>query len=113
MLWGWEPTTFYQYDGDRLVSSVTESQWDEEQVALLLAEEQITRLTGPNGEWMPEATSDAADPMSYSGWRYVPTGPFTNQAEKARLDALEAHRKELGEDGNLNGVYFGVERMEY
>lgn len=114
MLWGWEPRTFYNYDDTgRMVSSRTESQWDEDQVELLLADDYIRRMTGPNGEWMPDATSEEADPMNYSGWRYLPTGPFTNQAEKVRLDALEAHHKALGDDGNLNGVYFGVERMDY
>lgn len=114
MLWGWEPQTFYEYDGDRLVSSRTESAWDDEQIALLLAEDQIRKLTGPNGEWMPDATSEGADPNEYaSGFRYAPTGPHTNWAEKMRLDSLDALRKSLGEDANMNGVYFGVERVEY
>lgn len=62
---------------------------------------------------MPDATSDAADPMSYSGMRYVAKGPFTNWAEKEKQDALEALRKKSGEKANLNGMYFTVERFEY
>lgn len=89
-----------------------EPEWDDEDRALIVAEDLVRRLTGPNGEWMPEATSDDADPMNYSTWRYVASGPHTNWAEKARLDALEAHRKAEGDDANLNGVYFGVERVD-
>jgi hypothetical protein len=96
-----------------MVSSVVEAEWDDEQVDLVIAEQMVRNLTGPNGEWMPEATSDAADPMAYSGMRYVASEPFTNWAEKARLDAQEAYRKSLGENGNMNGVYFTVDKFEY
>jgi hypothetical protein len=96
-----------------MVSSVSESEWDDEQVDLVIAEQVVRNLTGPNGEWMPEATSDAADPMAYSGMRYVANGPFTNWAEKERLDALDAHRKQMGENANLNGVYFTADKFEY
>jgi hypothetical protein len=96
-----------------MVSSVVESEWDEDQLDLVMAEQMVRNLTGPNGEWMPEATSDDADPMSYSGMRYVANGPFTNWAEKERLDALDAHRKAMGEGANLNGVYFTADKFEY
>jgi hypothetical protein len=96
-----------------MVSSVVEPEWDEEQLDLVMAEQMVRNLTGPNGEWMPEATSDDADPMSYSGMRYVANGPFTNWAEKERLDALDAHRKAMGEGANLNGVYFTADKFEY
>ena len=96
-----------------MVSSVTEPEWDAESLDLVLAEDIIRRMTGPNGEWLPEATSEAADPMAYSGFRYAANGPFTNWAEKARLDELDAHRKALGDGANLNGVYFTAEKFEY
>jgi hypothetical protein len=96
-----------------MVSSVREPEWDEEQLDLIMAEQFITRMTGPNGEWMPEATAEAADPNAYSGYRYVGKGPFTNWYEKARKDAEDAHRKALGDDANLNGVYFTAEKFEY
>lgn len=108
------PRTFYDYDDDgRLVSSWSESEWDEEQVGWLVADERVRRLTGPNGEWLPEATSDAADPMSYSGLQYVVTegAPFVNWAEKTRLDAVEAYKKQAGKDANLNGLYWPVEKL--
>ena len=114
MLWGWEPRTFYEYDDDgRLVSSWTESPWDETERDLLIAENIVTRLTGRNGEWLPDATSPNADPTAYSGYRYVRRGPFTNWSEKERLDGLDAHAKSLGENANMNGVYFTVERLDY
>lgn len=34
---GWEPVTAYTYDGDRLVSSVPEAEWDDEQQGWTLA----------------------------------------------------------------------------
>jgi hypothetical protein len=109
------PRTFYEYDDDgRLVSSYSEPEWDEDSVTELQALEYVVRNTGPNGEWLPEATSDGADPNDYSsGFGYRPTGPFTNWAEKMRLDALEAWKKEAGPKANANGLYFGVERYEF
>lgn len=109
------PRTYYEYDDDgRLVSSWTESEWDQEQIDLLLADDRIRRLTGPDGEWLPDATNPAADPTEYSsGYRYIHKGPFTNWAKKERLDAEAARRKELGPDGNTNGEYFTVERLDY
>ena len=92
---------------------MTESEWDDESRDLVIAEQMIRNLTGPNGEWLPDATSDKADPMAYSGYRYAADGPFTNWAEKERLDALDAHRKAMGENANLNGVYFTAEKFTY
>lgn len=34
---GWEPVTKYAFDGDRLVSSQPETEWDEEQQSWMLA----------------------------------------------------------------------------
>lgn len=93
-----------------------ESDWDDEQRDLVIAEQIIRNNTGPNGEWMPDAVSkplEGADPNAYSGYRYVTNGPFTNWAEKARRDAEDEYRKALGENGNMNGVFFGVEKFEY
>lgn len=95
------------------MSSWSEPEWDDESRDLLVASDIVQRLTGPNGEWMPDATDPDADPMVYNGWRYVADGPWVNWAEKERLDALDAHKKLLGEDANLNGVYFGVKRVDY
>jgi hypothetical protein len=70
--------------------------------------------TGPNGEYLPEATADGGDPLDYtSGFGWVPTGPFTNWYEKTRLDALDQFKEAQGEKANLNGVYFGAEMVTY
>lgn len=61
---------------------------------------------------MPEATSDEADPNEYGRFRYVASEEKTNWAEKARLDKIEALRKEKGEGANMNGVFVTVERRE-
>lgn len=72
----------------------------------------MERNTGDFGEWLPEATSHAAAPSSYdSDYTYVPTGPHTNYARKAALDAMDAHKKSAGDNANLNGVFFDVERV--
>lgn len=110
---GWEPTTFYVYDdAGRLVSSTPEAEWDDEQRALIEAEQIVRTNTGSNGEWLPEATSDDADPNNYV-MRYVPSPEKTNWAEKARLDALDQIRKDKGENANMNGVYVTVEEYRY
>ena len=96
-----------------MVSSITESEWDDESRGLVVAEDIVRRMTGPNGEWMPDATSEAADPNAYSGYRYMAQGPFTNWAERAKADALDEYRKSMGEGANLHGVYFTAERFDY
>lgn len=104
----------YEHDTNgRVVASVTESEWDQEQIDLLVAEDQLRRLTGPNGEYLPDATSASADPNEYSGYRYVATGPHINWAEKTRLDAIDAHRKKVGDTADLNGTYWTVDRLDY
>lgn len=97
-----------------MVSSVVESEWDQDQVDLLIAEERLRVLTGPNGEYMPDATAPGANPNEYaSGYRYVVDGPHTNWAERARLDAIDQYKKQAGENANLNGMFWTVERLDY
>lgn len=92
-----------------------EPEWDAEQIDLLLAYEAYMRDIGPNGEILSEATSEQAEPTYYGegSIRYLAKGPFTNQAEKARLDAAEEYRKSLGDKANLNGMYWTVEKNTY
>lgn len=87
-------------------------EWDDEQRAYVEAEQVVRTNTGHNGEWLPDATSDDADPNNYV-MRYIPSGEKTNWAEKARLDALDAIRKGKSEDANMNGVYVTVEEYRY
>lgn len=108
------PRTFYEYDGDRLVSSWTESEWDEESLDLAIAYDTVEKLTGSDGEWLPDATSPGGDPTDYqSGFGFRGKGPFTNWHQKAKLDAFDDYRKNAGEKANLNGVYFTAERYDF
>lgn len=95
-----------------MVSSQPEPEWDDEQVDLVVAEDIVSRLTGRHGEWLPDATNDdIADPNNYSGLRYDadPDGPFTNWAEKAYQDAMDALKKG---DGNVNGQYITIKATD-
>lgn len=90
--------------------------WPEEDRDWVIALGRVQRNTGDHGEWLPDATSRRADPQDYdvpNPIRYKPTGPYMNWAVKAVKDAEAAHQKEAGEGANLNGVYFGVEAVEY
>jgi hypothetical protein len=103
------------YDGDRMVSSYTEPEWSDEDRDMMLAHTRLELRTGPSGEYLPEATSDAASPENATspGYGYVAKGPFTNWAQKAKQDAWDARKKSLGENANMNGVYFTVDRFDY
>jgi len=60
---GWEPAevTTYEYDGDRLVRSVTvrEGEFTPDEVALLLASRRVAADMGSHGVPMSEATDPA------------------------------------------------------
>lgn len=95
-----------------MIGSRLEPEWDEEQRDLIVAESIVRANTGRFGEWLPEATSDDADPNSYK-IRYK-THERINWAEKEWADADEAARKAAAkEDGNTHGVFFELERFEY
>lgn len=105
----WKPWTWNRI---KTVVVIAEPEWDTEQVDLLLALELFKRDLGPNGELMSEATSEAADPNNYRDpLRYVSHGPFTNWAEKAKQDAIDAFKKD-SPDANMNGMYWTVEKQE-
>lgn len=94
---GWLPT-----DG--------EPEWDHEQRALMIAYLRVERNTGRYGEWLPDATSDRADPNNYGDpLRFYAHGPFTNQAEKAARDAEDAWTKLAGKSPNKNGMFWTVD----
>lgn len=76
----------------------------------MLAFDTVERLTGRYGEWLPEATSEDADPNNYK-MRFI-ASERVNQAEKAAGDMIDALRKERKDNGSMNGVYVTVERMD-
>lgn len=80
----------------------------------MLAEARLQALTGRYGEYLPEATADGADPTEYdSGYRYVAEGPHMNWAEKAHDDAVDAWKRDAGENPNMNGRYWTVRKLEF
>lgn len=116
---GWEPveSTKHFYKQGKLFRTETtrEPEWDMEQVDLLLAAEAYKSDLGAHGHLLSKATNADADPNNYgSPLRYVAHGPFTDWAEKARLDKIDAYRKSFpeGADVNMNGMFFTVEEIE-
>lgn len=105
---GWEPREFttYQYDGGRLVGSVTrrEPEFTRAEVALMLAHERYEADLGPDGFPMSEAT----DPEN---WRAFVGNekPRVDWAAKAREDARDAYYKKYPE-ANRNGHLWSVRK---
>lgn len=90
----------YEYDGDRLVGSVThrEPEWCEADKLSVFAELERRRLTGPHGQPMDEATDARGNPSSHDAeWKYV-AEPYTDFAQAALDSAAEVYRKQYGDD---------------
>lgn len=87
--------------------------WPHEERDLMIALGRVERNTGRYGEWLPDATSERADPTYYEddAVRFIPRGPFTNQAEKAAQDAEKQYRKASGDEANLNGMFWAVDQV--
>jgi len=124
VLSGWSPAelTEYEYDeAGRVVRSLTmtESPFNLEQVDLLLAIREYQRNLDANGIPFERATSEDANPNVDENTpqkhpvRFLAQGPFTNWAEKSRLDAEDAYKKLAGDDVNLNGMFWTVEEKTY
>lgn len=108
-------TVTHEYRWGRRIRSreVREPEWDEYESQLMLAYLTWTQQLDPNGIPIDEATSADADPNNYGGgYRYIAIGPNTNWAEKARLDAIDAWKRAAGDNPNLNGLYWRVERVD-
>jgi len=82
--------------------SVTESEWTPNEVALLLASRRHEKSFGSHGIPMAEAT----DPDNQFAFT---TGKVMDWAERTRLDAIDAHKKEHPKQ-NTNGLMFPVRR---
>lgn len=98
-LQGWEPRTFTQYEYDEagvLVSTVTtaEPEFDANQLALLLAHEEVLSDRGPHGLPLSETTDPRADPAIRGGWRYEANkSPRFDYAAQAIAHAQDAYYK--------------------
>lgn len=113
---GWEPRTLTEYERDsagKVVRALEcrESEWDEEQVALMTAYKRFADDIGPHGFLMSEATDPGADPNEYDNpLRFVAEAPVIDWVRKAQLDAEAAWRTAEGEDANMNGLTFPVRK---
>lgn len=112
---GWAPETVteYVYEGDRLVGtvSITEPEFSERDVDLLLEWQHRDKDRGPHGQPLSESTSALADPNNRAGTHSYRAGlPVVDWAERARKDAEEAYRKQY-KDAVPNGLIFLVEKV--
>lgn len=90
------------------------AEWPTRSLDLALAEVALEADTGRYGESLSEATAPGADASDYTtGYRYVPKGPFTNQAEKVAREAEEQWRKTAGKDVSMAGMFWTVEKETY
>jgi hypothetical protein len=93
-----------------------DSEFDAEQIALLIAIHEFESGIGAHGHPYDEAMSDEADPTNYEGhWRYAGIGPFTDWAEKAKADAIDAYKAAFPKESppNMNGLVFRVVKKPY
>jgi hypothetical protein len=93
--WGWEPETTFVYDGDRLVGSVVEPEFDDEQRQLLIALAEYEASLNEYGIPISEATAVGAQPGNPE---------WTHRFEAESLidwsaDAVDQHLKSKLVDG--------------
>ena len=113
-LHGWEPATVttYEYEGDKLVRSVTvrEPEFTPPDLVILrgwMREELAPR--GAHGHLLSEAMSPDADPGSWDATRrYRVPPPSRDFAAKAISDAQEAYKKRFP-DADLSSLRWRVE----
>lgn len=113
---GWEPATVLRVierDGDGNPSAFhveRESEWNEEQVALLQAARDLAGQIGPHGIPMDEATSPLADPNNPDGYHYA-VRVRIDHAQRAINLAQKERRKAFPEEDDLS-LMWRVERRE-
>ena len=95
---GWEPlvVTRYEYDGDRLVGSVTEREpeWSRADVEALDAIRQARAMVGPHGYPMDVAMSPEGDRSSWeSKYEWVVGPPVVDHAQAALDRTIAAYKK--------------------
>lgn len=89
--------------------------WSEFDRHMAIALCRVEKLTGDHGEWLPDATSERADPEYYGddAIRFRPTGPYTNQVVRSIEAARKAFEKQAGDGADISGMYWGFEKVEY
>lgn len=112
---GWEPREFteYEWDGDRLVGSVTwrEPEWSTDDVNALLALREYRRLTGPHGQQMDEAMSPDGDPSNPDAkFRWVAGLPSVDFAQKAINVEQDNYKKKYGDDADMGSMRWSVRK---
>jgi len=83
-LWGWEPVTTFEYnDEGRLVSSVSEPEFDKEQYEYFAALHEHEASIGDHGQPLEEAMSPLADPFNPDGTHTYVARPIRDWADAA------------------------------
>jgi hypothetical protein len=107
---GWEPATYARPDGDGWVFHV-EPEWDPQQVALLLAAQELQADIGPHGHPLAETMSPLADPNRRAeGYHYEVPPPAVDYAARAIADAQDAYTQQYP-DANMNGFMWGAKKV--
>lgn len=116
-LMGWEPAsvTTYEYDGDRLVRSVTvrEPEFSLTDLASLL-ENRADALAprGSHGHLLAESMDPNADAASWSSeFRYKAVGPRKDHAQAA-MDAARKEYEAKYPDADTSALRWAVERED-
>lgn len=100
-MWGWEPVTEYLYDGDRLVESVREPEFDEDQLALLRALYAHEASLNSLGIPIDEATSPDADRDNRKGAHYYEAETVLDHSLLAERRAVEGLKDDPYRDARV------------
>lgn len=104
--------TRYEYDGDRLVGSVTEREpeWSRSDVEALDALRQARASIGAHGFPMDEALSPDGDPSSWdSTYEWVAMPPVVDHAQAALDRSITAYRKKYP-DADMGALRWRLEK---
>lgn len=115
---GWEPVqrvTVVDRDAEGRPSSFhveREPEWDEEQIALLLAAGDLAAEVGPHGIPMSEATSPLADPNDrWRGYHYEARPPRIDHAQR-ELNRAQDERRAAYPDEDSGSLLWSLTRVE-
>lgn len=93
------------------VTVTRDSEWDEDQIALLLAAREQRAEIGPHGQPMDEAMNPLADPWrpQPGGWRYVPR-VRTDFAARA-IAGAQGERQKKYPEADLSADVWTVDKV--